>query len=238
MDVYVDERTSTEIFFSVQDPIFPKHWYGGKIRAEAEPLSRIERLRVITILNRAMEKYPDMVIRENLDRIYALKKMRFYGVPFGGTNVRNTVYICDDQDNPSFTNEYIEAIFHHEFSSVLKRTYPRFFNIHDWQAVNLPHFTYGNGGVDAIINGAASLKLEPGFYDEGFLTRYSRASLEEDVNVFAQNLFAGNPVFWEIVDQNIRIRRKARLLISLYQKIDPRFNEGYFRHMTDKIASR
>ncbi len=238
LDMYVDERTKTEIFFSFQDQIFPKHWYGGRINAEAEPLSRMERLRVINILNRAFEKYPDLVIRENLDRIYALKKMRFYGVPFGGTNVHNTLYICDDENNPFFTDKYIEGIFHHEFSSILKRTYSWFFNSGEWEAVNPPDFKYGNGGVDAIINGEASLKLNPDYYTQGFLTRYSQASLEEDVNVFAQNLFSGDTKFWAVVDQNTRIRRKSRLLIGFYQKIDPRFNENYFRHMADFIVKR
>jgi len=238
LDMYVDERTKTEIFFSSQDTIFPKHWYGGRINAEAEPLSRLERLRVINILNRGFEKYPDLVIRENIDRVYALKKMRFYGVPFGGTNVRNTLYICDDEDNPLFTNPYIEAIFHHEFSSVLKRTYSWFFDYEAWESVNPPDFSYGNGGVNAIMNGEASLKLNPDYYAMGFLTRYSQASLEEDVNVFAQNLFSGDPTFWAVVDQNTRIRRKSRILIGFYQKIDPRFNETYFRKMADCFVKR
>ncbi|MCK9219016.1 MAG: hypothetical protein PHF97_03915 [Bacteroidales bacterium] len=235
-DVYVDERTSTEICFSVSEGMFPKHWYGGKIKAEAMSLDRLERNHFIIIMNRAFDKYPESVLKENLNRIYALKKMRFYGIPFGGTNVQNTVFICDDEQNSNFSDEYIERVFHHEFSSVLKRAFPHYFNETAWENVNAPNFIYGNGGVNAIVNGDASMKLDPGLFNKGFLTRYSLASLEEDMNVFAQQLFSGSNDFWEIVDQNIRIRQKAHILIAFYQKIDPRFSENYFRHLSDKLT--
>jgi hypothetical protein len=237
-DVYVDERTSTEIHFTIQDQMFPKHWYNAKINAEAEPLARSERQRFISILNRTFAKYPDKVLRDNLDRVYGLKSMKFYGLTFGGTNIRNTVFICDDETNPSFTDEFIEGVFHHEFSSVLKRAYPKYLRTDVWEAANCPAFIYGSGGVDAIMNGEASMSLDPEYYDKGLLTKYSQSSIEEDINVFSQNLFTGTQAFWEIVDNNVRIRRKAQLLIGFYQKIDPRFNETYFRRLTAKVARR
>ncbi|MEI7500169.1 MAG: hypothetical protein WCK84_06935 [Bacteroidota bacterium] len=237
-DIYVDERTSTEIHFTLQDQMFPKHWYNAKINAEAEPLAPSERQRFIAILNRCFAKYPEKVLRENLDRVYGLKRMKFYGVAFGGTNIRNTVFICDDETDSSFTDGYIEGVFHHEFSSLLKRAFPKYLDTEIWEAANSPAFIYGNGGVDAIMNGEASMELDPEYYDKGLLTKYSQASVEEDINVFAQNLFAGSQDFWEIVEDNIRIQRKAYLLIAFYQKIDPRFNEEYFRQLPYRVARR
>lgn len=235
-DIYVDERTNTEIYFTVQEEMFPRHWYSAKINAEVEPMAHSERQRFITIMNRTFAKYPDKVIRENLDRLYGLRSMKFYGVAFGGTNLRNTVFICDDETNPSFTDEYIEGVFHHEFSSVLKRTYPKFLDTEAWETANSPAFIYSNGGVYAIMNGEASMALDPEYYDKGLLTKYSQASLEEDINVFAQNLFTGSQEFWEIVDNNVRIRRKAQMLIHFYQKIDSKFSESYFRKLNRTAA--
>jgi len=237
LDFYVDERTRTEIFFSVQEPIFPGHWYGGQIRAEVEPLSRFERLRMIRILGKAFEKYPDRVISENLERVYALRSMRFYGVAFGGTHSGKTVYLCDEEDNPYFTDSHIEGIFHHEFSSILKRTHPGFFNLREWEAVNAPGFKYGNGGVNAIQNGQASVKLDPACFNQGFLSRYSKASPEEDLNVFSQYLFTGNDEFWTIVDNHPRIHKKAMILIGFYRKINPLFTEDYFRRINNRQAA-
>jgi hypothetical protein len=230
-DIYVDERTSTEVCFTLQEEMFPKHWYNPRINAEAEPLAINERQRFVSILNRTFAKYPAKVLRENLDRVYGLKKMKFYGVAFGGTNIRNTIFICDDETDPSFTDAFIEGVFHHEFSNVLKRTFPKYFNIQAWEEANSPAFIYGHGGVNAIMNGEASMTLDPEEYDKGLLSNYSQASVEEDINVFAQNLFTGTQDFWDVVDNNVKIRKKARLLIGFYQKIDPRFNENYFRRL-------
>jgi len=237
-DVYVDERTSTEVHFSSTENVFPRNWYGQKIKAEARPLEKSERQRVILILNHAFEKYPGHVLRTNLDRIYVFKSMQFYGVPYGGTNFRNTVYLTDDESRPSFTDIFIEGVFHHEFSSILKRSYPRYFDEKKWNAINSSQVKYGNGGVDAILNGEASLTLDPGLFEQGFLTKYSQSALEEDVNVFAQNLFTGGMEFWSIVDQYSRIRQKANLLIGFYHQIDSTFTEDYFRGLGFRFASR
>jgi hypothetical protein len=228
-DVYIDERTSTEVFFTVPEKVFPGHWYGPRINAEVEPLSRSERQRMIGILQHAFSKYPDQVLRDNLSRIYLFRTMKFYGVPYGGTNAAGTVYMSDDESNPIFSDRFIENVFHHEFSSVLKRAYLRRFKTNSWESANPSSFSYGSGGVDAMLNGEASMDFDPELFDRGFLSKYSQASLEEDINVCAQNLFSGSPEFWDIVDNNDRIRKKTMLLIAFYHSIDPVFTEEYFR---------
>jgi hypothetical protein len=235
---YVDERTNTEIIFHAGGQIFPKHWYSPKIDATVEALSPGERSRIIAILNRAFSKYPDKVLRGHLDRVYAFRFMKFYGVAFGGTNFNNTVYISDDESSPSYTDHYIEGVFHHEFSSILKRDFPEYLNMNAWELINEPFFVYGSGGVYAIRTGDASLALDPSLFGSGFLTRYSQASAEEDFNVFSQHLFNSDPEFWGIIDNYPRLRRKAHLIIGFYQRIDPRFNETYFRRHIPYLAKR
>jgi len=237
-DVYVDERTSTEVFFAHSEKVFPGHWYGPKINAEVEPLARTERQRMILILQRAFSKYPDPVLRENLERIYLFKTMKFYGVPFGGTNVAKTVYMSDDENNPLFSDHFIENVFHHEFSSILKRNFARHFRSGAWEAINPVTFTYGAGGVDAMLKGEASMAFDPPLFESGFLSQYSQASMEEDVNVLAQNIFTGSREFWRIVERNERIRKKTLLLINFYHTIDPVFTEDYFRRINERVARR
>jgi hypothetical protein len=237
-DVYIDERTSTEVFFAITEKVFPGHWYGERINAEVEPLSRTERQRMILILQRAFAKYPDQILRDNLDRVYLFKTMKFYGVMYGGTNASNNIYMSDDEYNPLFSDLFIENVFHHEFSSILKRSYPRRFKTAEWENINPSRFVYGNGGVDAMLHGEASMSLDPELFASGFLSKYSQASVEEDVNVFAQNIFTGSREFWKIVDQNVRIRKKADLLIAFYHSIHPTFTEEYFRGISEKIARR
>lgn len=232
-DMYVDERTSTEVFFTTSEKMFPRHWYGNQINAEAHPLERSERQRIINILDKAFDKYPESVLKNDLDRVYALKSLKFYGVSYGGTNSKNTIYLADDESNPNYTNHFIEGVFHHEFSSILLRTYPEVLDEEIWNSINPSRFIYGNGGIIAILNGEASVLLDPKLFESGFLTKYSESAIEEDINVFAQNLFTGGHEFWEAVDTHKKIKKKASLLINFYHQIDPSFTESYFRKISN-----
>jgi hypothetical protein len=216
--------------------MFPPNWYSRRINATAEPLEPGERQRMIDILERAFSKYPDHVLRDNLDRIYALKSLTFYDLPYGGTNAKNTVYLADNPASPAFTDNFIEGVFHHEFSSILMRSSLTSFNDKEWKKSNPSGFLYGKGGVNAILNGEASLTLDPSLFEQGFLNKYAQSALEEDINVFAQNLFTGGTSFWLIVDDHPRIRQKAELLIDFYHHLDPVFTEDYFRYPGTRLT--
>jgi hypothetical protein len=237
-EVYIDNRTNTGIYLNVQEKVFPKHWYDKNISASAEPLAAGERGRMIRVMNLAFAKYPDRVIRENLTSVYLFKSMKFYGVPYGGTNFRNYIYLASDETNPNFTDAFVEGVFHHEFSSILMRNYAAYFDRNGWMKINPEGFRYGNGGTAAIINGEASLAFDYLLNEQGFLTRYSQSSLEEDANVFAQHLFDDNWEFWSIVEVNEKVRQKATLLINFYHSIDPEFTEEYFRNFYRRTAAR
>ncbi len=237
-EVYIDSRTNTGIYLNVQEKVFPKHWYENHINASTEPLACGERGRMIRILNIAFTKYPDRVIRENLTGVYLFRSMKFYGVPYGGTNFRNYVYLASDETNPNVTDDFVEGVFHHEFSSILLRNHAPEFNRTAWMRVNPPDFRYGSGGTAAIMNGEASLALDPLLNEQGFLTRYSQSSVEEDVNMFAQHLFSDQWEFWSIVEVNEKVRQKTTLLINFYHAVDPVFTEDYFRNFYRRTAAR
>jgi hypothetical protein len=237
-EVYNDALSGVEIFFPAGRSDFPHQWLYKKVNAEIQPLCRDEESRVEDILSRAFSKYPAELLRTCLDKVYVIKTMKFYGLPYGGTNYRHSVYLADDFSDPYFTDSYIEQVFHHEFSSVLIRYFNAFFAHQKWVSVNPPSFRYGNGGADAIRKGQASMDLDPDLIEQGFLSQYSTASLEEDVNVFAQFLFTGGREFWRLVDLNDNIREKTRILISFYHQLDPVFTESYFRSLYYNTAQR
>lgn len=229
---FVDEKTGIAINFEVGANMFAKYWYSGKINAKAVSLSIKEYKRTADLLQKALAKYPVHVLKEYLKRIYALNSLNFYGVPFGGTYSmsKKTVYITDDsvlKENDLF----IESFFHHEFSSILFRKHPCYLNKKAWQFSNPRDFHYGKGGVEAIRSGNSSMGFDSILNEKGFLNKYSQSSLEEDMNVFSQNLFSGGKAFWTIVDRYDKIKAKAALIIGFYHKIDPAFTEEYFRKL-------
>jgi hypothetical protein len=237
-DIYFDERSGVEVYFPAKGNIFPHQWLYKNINAEIQPVSSGEQSRAEDILSRAFSKYPADLLRENLDRVYVIKSMKFYGLPYGGTNYNHSIYLTDDSDNPYFTDKYIEQVFHHEFSSILIRYFDTYFDRAKWLSQNPSSFHYGKGGAEAIMKGQASMELDPELIEQGFLSKYSTASIEEDINVFAQNLFTGGREFWRLVDLNDNIREKTRILISFYHQVDPVFTESYFRSFYYNTAQR
>jgi hypothetical protein len=229
----IDPVTGVGVIYTATEGMFPKKWYNSKIDAQAVSLSPGEIPYVDSILGKAFSKYPARVLRENLETVYILKTLRFYGLPYGGTFTGHSVYITDNDSDRNYTRTFIESLFHHEFSSILLRSHERYLQKRNWKKANRAGFTYGTGGISAIREGNSSMEYDPGLNKEGFLNRYTQSSLEEDFNVMAQNLFCGGKRFWNIVDEFPGIRKKASLAIAFFHRIDPAFTEVYFRRLAD-----
>jgi len=218
-----------DIVFDTEPRMFPSNWYCKRIHAEAVSLPKTYRAQAMDILNRAIAKYPEEVLFAYLKKVYVMQSMNFFGVPYGGTNAREMVYLAYENSSPGFSAEYLEGVFHHEFSSVLLRKFQKEFDEEGWLKANPSGFRYGEGGVQAIKNGEASMEYDLDLHPSGFLNKYSLSAREEDFNVFAQNLFSGGLPFWNIVDTYPSIREKTSLMIRFYHRIDPVFTEEYFR---------
>ena len=226
---------SIRIAFTYSPTIFPIEWQQSPINADASIIDNRETVRCKQLTIKALDKYPAEMLRLNLKAVYWLKKMSFYGVGYGGTNSTNAVYLTNDGATLGYTDNYLEQTFHHEFSSILFRNYPSLFDSMAWKTVNEKNFNYNDpeDGVGAIRNTASSQDLDTAICRRGLLTQYSMSSIENDVNTFAQNLFAASEGFWEMVEKYPRIRLKVYLLIKFYNKINPLFTEQYFRRISN-----
>ncbi len=218
-----------DILFDTEPLMFPAGWYCEQISAEAVSLPREHRTEAMDILNKAIAKYPEDVLFVYLRKVYVLKSLAFFGVPYGGTNTKDVVYLTYDNSCPEHTTEIVEGIFHHEFSSILYRKFTDRLNKQAWLEINPPGFQYHDGSVEAIKKGKASMDFDYNLLPNGFLNEYSQSAFEEDINVFSQNLFSGGEQFWSIVDTFDKIKEKTKLTIEFYHQIDPLFTEEYFR---------
>lgn len=153
----------------------------------------------------------------------------FFGLEYGGTYHKRSLYITDNGIEKGYTDAYIEGTIHHEFSSIILKRYSKLFDEDAWIAANPVGFTYGDGGVEALKTEFTSLKLDSSLYIKGFLNEYSLASIEEDFNCYAEFLFISDKEFWLAWRQSEAVRVKTEILIKLYQQIDPVFTLEYFR---------
>lgn len=218
------------IEFDVNDDTFPISWKTDEIAAKGIALDRSEKERSIAIIRKALAKYPGAVLEQNLKKIVVLKSVAFYGLEFGGTNSSDVVYVTNDGIANGYTDYYVEQVVHHEFSSILLRNYPKFFNDASWRKINAK--PYGTGGVDALRNGVSSEAYDEKLMESGFLDEYSTSDLEEDFNTFAQNIFLTGEEFWLYCEKYPGIGKKLRLIISFYGKVDAAFTEEYFRKVS------
>lgn len=220
----IDERTGTEIIFSSAGKIFPESWYSEKIHARGVSLDPDEYSRSGKIVKQALLKYPINVIKKNLKKIYVLKDIDFYGQSFGGTNSTDIIYLT----NVGYTDQFLEQLFHAEFSSILLRNYSSYFDETKWKSNNTNKFKYGKDGVDALKNNLCSEKFDGKFNEKGFINQYATSSMENDFNSFAKNIFLPKPEFKELIKKYDLIKSKRTLFIEFYGKIDKTFSDDYF----------
>jgi hypothetical protein len=220
-----------KVEFNYSLSIFPSSWQVAPINARAENMPRSEIVRTKVVIADALNKYPPALLKEELTGVYFVRTMRFYDVAYGGTNSENAVYISNDGVKMGYTANYIEQTFHHEFSSILLRNHPSFLDTSEWKKANNQGFDYNDpeNGVGSIRKNQSSQDLDTLLAMQGFLTQYSLSSMENDINTFAQNIFSPSPDFWFIFENYPRIKRKVKLLIAFYNRINPVFTEDYFR---------
>ncbi len=221
------------IRFSYSPLIFPESWQATPISAKGEQIATSEIQRCNGLMEKALNKYPLKNLEKELKAVYFLKSMKFYEVDFGGTNSTDALYLTNGGISNGYSDIYLEETFHHEYSSILYRNHPSFFNAREWKKASIRGFKYKDpeNGVGAIRKNQSSQELDTLLCKKGFLTQYSLSGLENDINTFAQNMFSPPENFWKIVNQYPRIKKKVKLLTDFYFKIDPLFTDDYFRNL-------
>lgn len=193
-----------------------------------------EKVRSKRIIELAKSKYPDKMLQNNLKSILVFKYISFHNVPYSGTTSDDCVLLTNDGIKNGYTDKYIEAVFHHELAHMLLKKYYSKFDSTLWSNINPKNFKYLSSGFDAVKTHKASSKFDPNFLKKGFLDQYSQSDKDEDFCEIVQGLFTGGKEFWNIVDKYPKIKKKVNLAIDFYHKVDPSFNEKFFRNLISK----
>ena len=219
----IDENTGLEICFETTPNMFPKAWYSETINAKAVSLEKKHHQRIKKTILLSLKKYPSQLIRENLKKIFLLQKIQFYGLNYGGTYSKDSIFITNTS-----VNFYIEKAFHHEFSHILFKNLKFFFKEKQWESINSKKFHYGDGGVEALKNNKHSQIPKKTFHKDGLLHEYATSALKEDFASIAENLFLPINGFKDLIDKYERIKQKRILAIEFYQRINKNLSQNYF----------
>ncbi|MDP6635506.1 MAG: hypothetical protein QGG42_11440 [Phycisphaerae bacterium] len=241
------EQIDPLISWSSGSDIFPPSWLDAPFYQTARPIHPSEKDRARTIVRRALRKYPASLVAETIDegRIYILGELKVYrSLQFSGTASHKAVYLVVRDKSQGYTDEFIESVFHQEYSTLLMNRHLKHLDQQAWKAVNPKGFAYmgsnswdrvrgKDGGAKAITKtgGTKLLTTDAKRLEQGFLVRYSMSSLENDVNGYAAALFANKSSFWANVDKHPTVRKKTDLAVKFYHRVNPAFTEEYFRNL-------
>lgn len=202
--------------------IFPSAWLDKKTKARATPINPKKIADDTTQIILALNKYPQSIIKKELRYIYVVGKLSFSNENFTGTNSREDIYIASNK------NDEMEKTFHHEFSSILLRNHPDFVMEIKWKEIS-PELL-GSTSAEAMKAGYNSVNFNNKLAEKGYLSPYSLSNWENDFNIYAENIFAGNKEFWKLVDTYPKVKQKTNMVILYYaNKIWNGFTEDYFR---------
>lgn len=212
--------------------MFSQSWQDAPISAEAILLTDDKEIaRSMTVMLKAASIYPDKFLAGSLKKVYLLKEIKFYGLSYGGTNDNDNLFLTNKGEAKGYTDDYMERTFHHELSSIILRKYSKDFDKATWIKITKYQFVTGSSGSKALATGETSTVIDEKYCKEGVLSQYSRASVEEDFNIFTENLFMNNPALWEMAKKYPIIKQKITIIIKLYQSQNKNFTLAYFQNI-------
>ncbi len=229
-EVKLDDPRLT-VSFKTEQSIFPPSWQTAEIKPTASPIKSTDETACVDAVKRSLTKYPIKLTEANLKTVYIAQTLSFYGLSYGGTNSLDALYLTLIPVNvDNFNLKFLERAFHHEFSSILLRNYNHLFPTSAWLEANPADFHYRGDGTQSLREGTASTRFDDKFNAQGFLAEYSTSSMEEDFNMYAEAILSGDPQFWKIYEKFPAVAKKADLMISFYNKLDPTFSKATFAH--------
>lgn len=232
------------ITWEAHSEIFPERWTTEPFNIKAKPIHNLQRTRAVAAVSRAIEKYPDTLIRNTLQRVYVVGELTLYNNQhFAGTASNTAVYLVVQSEKAGYTDRFVESTFHREYSTLLLNLYLKHLDQSAWNQINPRVFRYAganswdhpqgqDGGAKSIDEGKASLSLAPSEdLKYGFLTEYSKSSLENDFNEYAAALFLNEPRFGKLTEEHPAVANKRDLAVRFYSLLDPKLTPAYFKKL-------
>lgn len=205
-------------------------------------IERAQKRHVAVALNgiaSALKKYPEFLIRRNLKAVFIAKTLEINGVRGAAMFANQWIYVAtparDGKGSQSF-----EMSLHHELSSLL--FYGGEFPTIRWHLVNDAGFGYLENHAGIIKAAAPENRKNPQqahmWHQAGFVSDYGMASMENDVNTYAELAMGTPEVLRQLSGQYPKVARKKNILVNFYTRLAPEL-VAYFeqQELVDKHAA-
>ncbi len=198
--------------------------------AEAHAIDKSEAERSARLVREALDLYPVGVLQKNLEVVYVLGTLEFYGESYWNANSVASIYLTNEGWENGYADEYIVELFHDSFASILFTNFPEALDEIAWTEANEKGFEYSESPDESYYD-AYDNEYVAKYLDQGFLNEYGTYDLESDLSTFVAEMFLGERKFWTAVENYPRVAKKKNLKVAFYNALDPQFTEEYFRSL-------
>ena len=177
-------------------------------------------------LSQEIEKYPNDVLKNDLDKIFIggqiLNTNEQYFSGFYHPGSQNIYLFPLVFDMPNFEDATtIRSTIHHEISSILLRKYR--FDMIGFMAYNGFEIEYWNDEDYLLNNPPPSYYASDALLTEGLLTHYAQTSPENDYNGYVEVAFAYPEIMSKYCSRYDWIKLKYEFIKKFYLNISPDF---------------
>jgi hypothetical protein len=188
--------------------------------------------RVRAVVETEAGKYPATFF-ERAKMVWVVEGLSISTCPVGGTYSGDTVILSTRFGTEGAagcrvaTETELAEIFHAELSSIVLSKDSECFPRDQWLREAPAGFAYAGDGLDAVRRGAAQMFPQCDGVEQGFLSQYALASIEEDVNAYAIWMMY-RPNDLRMFSRRVgAVARKAKLLRDFYLGIDGSFGARF-----------
>lgn len=180
-------------------------------------------------VTRALKKYPASLIQQYLKAVFVARTLEIDGVSGAAMFANQWIYVATPPRDGSGADSF-ELSLHHELSSLF--FYDGNFPTLRWHLVNDADFRYLEK-QDDIIQAAApenrkEIQEQATWHEAGFVSDYGMASMENDVNTYAELAMGAPEKLRQLCGQYPKIAQKKKILINYYTKLAPELG-AYFQ---------
>ena len=199
-----------------------------------DPKIRIERAEKSHVyaalkgIGSALEMYPPALVRKYLTAVFLARTLEINGVSGAAMFANSWIYVAVPARDELGIKSY-ELSLHHELSSLL--FFGADFPTLRWHLVNETGFQYLDNQDDIIKAAAPSNRKDPKqaetWHAAGFVSDYGMASMENDVNTFAELMMGDPGKLRRLCEKYPKIARKKNIMVQFYTKLAPEMS-AYF----------
>ncbi len=214
-----------------RESYFPTRWKRAPISVQGIQIEPEGAMQLRRVIPGFLAMYPRVLFANNLRNIYLLKSLSLYGLKYGGTYSRGSIYIASRGEDHGRNDLFLSATMHSEFSSILYRNYD--FPTREWSKINESGWRYVGSGKDLL--GRPNLLHETeDLLRSGFICAYGQASIEEDVNMYVFSVIHRWRSLNSAAARYKRVKQKLEILTQFYERVNQQVNRsgGDFEFLT------